>query len=141
MFESWGRGSAGWTYGSGYMESKGFDGVDYTRWNGSWNIVGKDFTRVPGMSHSIGSINGPYDNPTTRGTDETDTNDQVWRYGRFYFRYTGGSTNAPLPIKGIYNADVDNSDESRYFPFRDAAGGWSGEGESDILSKSIFNYY
>ena len=28
IFESWGYGSVGWTYGSGYMESRGFDDVN-----------------------------------------------------------------------------------------------------------------
>ena len=68
-------------------------------------------------------------------TVHTYINDGTWRYGRFYFRYTGGSANAPLPIKGIWNADVDTSNEVRYFPFRDAVGGWSGQGESDIYIK------
>ena len=136
-FESWGYGSVGWTYGSGYMESKGFDGVNYTRWNGSQNIVGKDYSRVSGMSHSTSSINGSFDNPTGRNTDDTDRNDSTWRYGRFYFRYVppGGSSARPLPIKGIWNADVDGGSEQRYFPFRDSAGGWSGQGESTIWVK------
>jgi len=132
IFESWGYGSVGWTYGSGYMESKGIDDVNYTRWNGSQNIVGKDYTRVSGMSHNVSSINGPWTNPTAQNTDATDQNDANWRYGRFYFRYTGSPSAKPLPIKGIYNADVDDSSEGRYFPFRDAAGGWSGQGESTI---------
>ena len=138
IFESWGAGSVGWTYGSGYMESRGFDNVNYTRWNGSQNIVGKSYTRTAGMSHSVTSINGPWDNPTARNTDDTDRNDSAtWRVGRFYFRYTGGSGTAPLPIRGIWNADVDGSNERRYFPFRDAAGGWSGQGESDIFIKVL----
>ena len=120
-FESWGYGSVGWTYGSGYMESKGLDGVNYTRWNGSRNIVGKDYTRVPGMSHNTSSINGPYNNPTSRNTDDTDRNDSNWRNTKFFFKYVrpGGSTAFPLPIKGIWNADVDGGSEQRYFPFRD----------------------
>ena len=120
-FESWGYGSVGWTYGSGYMESKGLDGVNYTRWNGSRNIVGKDYTRVPGMSHNTSSINGPYNNPTSRNTDDTDRNDSNWRNTKFFFKYVrpGGSSAFPLPIKGIWNADVDGGSEQRYFPFRD----------------------
>ena len=137
-FESWGYGSVGWTYGSGYMESRGFDGVDYTRWGTNSNIVGKDYTRVSGMSHrSGGSLNGPFDNPTGRNTDATDNNDSTWRNGRFHFRYVppGGSSALPLPIKGIWNADVDGGSEQRYFPFRDAAGGWTGSGDSNIWVK------
>ena len=137
IFESWGNGSVGWTYGSGYMESRGIDDVNYTRWNGSQNIVGKDYTRVSGMSHNVSSINGPWTNPTAQYTDDTDYNDGQWRYGRFYFRYTGSPASAkPLPIQGIYNADVDDSGEGRYFPFRDAAGGWTGQGESTIWVKN-----
>ena len=137
-FESWGYGSVGWTYGSGYMESRGFDDVNYTRWGTNSNIVGKDYSRVNGMSHrSGGSLNGPFDNPTGRNTDATDNNDSTWRYGRFHFRYvpSGGSSALPLPIKGIWNADVDGGSEQRYFPFRDAAGGWSGSGDSNIWVK------
>ena len=137
-FESWGYGSVGWTYGSGYMESRGFDDVNYTRWGTNSNIVGKDYSRVNGMSHrSGGSLNGPFDNPTSRNTDDTDRNDSTWRYGRFHFRYVppGGSSALPLPIKGIWNADVDGGSEQRYFPFRDAAGGWTGSGDSNIWVK------
>ena len=136
-FESWGYGSVGWTYGSGYMESRGLDNVNYTRWNTSSNIVGKDYTRVSGMSHSTSSINGPFDNPTSRNTDASDQNDSVWRYGRFYFRFTGDGNTRPLPILGIWNADVDQTNEQRYFPFRDSAGGWTGQGESDIWIKVL----
>ena len=137
-FESWGYGSVGWTYGSGYMESRGFDDVNYTRWGTNSNIVGKDYSRVNGMSHrSGGSLNGPFDNPTGRNTDATDNNDSTWRYGRFHFRYVppGGSSALPLPIKGIWNADVDGGSDQRFFPFRDAAGGWSGSGDSNIWVK------
>ena len=137
-FESWGYGSVGWTYGSGYMESRGFDDVNYTRWGTNSNIVGKDYSRVNGMSHrSGGSLNGPFDNPTGRNTDATDNNDSTWRYGRLHFRYVppAGSSALPLPIKGIWNADVDGGSEQRYFPFRDAAGGWSGSGDSNIWGK------
>ena len=137
IFESWGYGSVGWTYGSGYMESRGFDDVNYTRWGTNSNIVGKDYTRVSGMSHSTSSINGSFSNPTGRNTDQTDRNDSTWRYGRFYFRYVppGGSSALPLPIKGIWNADVDGGSEQRYFPFRDSAGGWTGSGDSNIWVK------
>ena len=137
-FESWGYGSVGWTYGSGYMESRVFDDVNYTRWGTNSNIVGKDYSRVNGMSHrSGGSLNGPFDNPTGRNTADTDRNDSTWRYGRFHFRYVppAGSSALPLPIKGIWNADVDGGSEQRYFPFRDAAGGWSGSGDSNIWVK------
>ena len=137
IFESWGYGSVGWTYGSGYMESRGFDDVDYTRWGSNSNIVGKDYTRVSGMSHSTSSINGAFSNPTSRNTDPTDNNDSTWRVGRFYFRYVppSGTASLPLPIKGIWNADVDGGSEQRYFPFRDSAGGWTGNGDSNIWVK------
>ena len=118
-FESWGAGSVGWTYGSGYMESKGFDLTDYTRWGTGTNIVGKSYPRVAGMSHSVTSINGPYNNPTARGTDDTDQNDSAtWRNTIFYFKNDNPASKV-LPIGGIWNADVDGGSEQRYFPFRD----------------------
>ena len=117
------------------MEGRGFDGVNYTRWGGNGGThTGVSGGRLNGMSHSISSINGPWNNPTANQTDQTDRNDSTWRYGRFYFRWTGGSSKKPLPIIGVYNADVDGSSEQRYFPFRDAAGGWSGS-ESNIFLK------
>ena len=87
------------------------------------------------MSHSVTSINGPFDNPTANGTDPTDLNDAVWRVGVFYFRYTGDpATRKPLPIRGMYNADVDGATEQRYFPFRN---GESSPGvNSDIWIKN-----
>lgn len=139
-FESWGYGSVGWTYqgNNAYMEGKGFDGVNYTRWGGNGGThTGVTGGRLNGMSHSVTSINGPWDNPTANGTDACDANDSVWRYGRFHFRWTGGTSKQPLPIKGVYNADVDDGSEQRYFPFRDAAGGWSGLGESNIYIKVV----
>ena len=144
VFESWGYGSVGWTYGSGYMESRGFDGVNYTRWNGSQNIVGKDYNRTTGMSHKVDTVddnqllNEPFSNPTTRGVDRTDSNDSTWRNGRFGFRFvpsTNTDSRLPLPILGIWNADVDGGSEQRYFPFRDEAGGWTGNGDSNIWVK------
>ena len=135
IFESWGYGSVGWTYGSGYMESRGFDDVNYTRWNGGANIIGKDYTRVTGMSHSvIGSAQtdetamNNFFNPTLSGADRTDANDSTWRYGRMTFRFVPSNntdSRLPLPVKGVWNADVDGGTEQRYFPFRDAAGGRS----------------
>ena len=146
FFESWGYGSVGWTYGSGYMESRGFDDVNYTRWNGSQNIVGVGYTRTTGMSHQVvsGSVNtdtyaiNNFSNPSTRGADGTDSNDSTWRSGRFTFRFVPSNntdSRLPLPIKGIWNADVDGGSEQRYFPFRDAAGGWTGNGDSNIWVK------
>jgi len=138
VFESWGYGSVGWTYSgnNAYMEGRGFDGINYTRWGGNGGThTGVSGGRLSGMSHSISSINGPWNNPTSNQTDQTDINDSNWRYGRFYFRYTGANSTRPMPIKGVYNADVDGSSEQRYFPFRDAAGGWSGSGESNTYIK------
>ena len=138
VFESWGYGSVGWTYqgNNAYMEGRGFDGVNYTRWGGNGGThTGVSGGRLSGMSHSITSINGPWNNPTSNQTDQTDRNDSTWRYGRFYFRWTGGTAKRPLPIIGVYNADVDGSSEQRYFPFRDSAGGWSGQGESNTYIK------
>ena len=146
VFESWGYGSVGWTYGSGYMESRGFDGVNYTRWNGNQNIVGVGYNRTTGMSHKIDTvddnqlINEPFNNPTLRGLDRTDANDSVWRNGRLGFRFVPSNntdSRLPLPILGIYNADVDGGSEQRYFPFRDSAGGWTGNGESNIWVKVV----
>ena len=75
------------------MEGRGFDGVNYTRWGGNGGThTGVSGGRLNGMSHSISSINGPWNNPTANQTDQTDRNDSTWRYGRFYFRWTGGSS-------------------------------------------------
>jgi hypothetical protein len=130
-FESWGYGSVGWTYqgNNPYMEGKGFDGLPYTRWggNGGSHTGVPPNARLPGMSHSVTSFNGPYNNPTAGGTDPTDTNDSVWRVGIFYFRSTTPEAKH-LPIRGVWNADVDGGSEQRYFPFR------NGEAEQGINS-------
>ena len=72
-----------------------------------------------------GSINIPTNNDysfagwnssgviTPRGTDPTDANDGTWRQGIIYLIETG---NTYLPIKGIFNSDVDAANEERYFP-------------------------
>lgn len=121
-FESWGYGSVGWTYQgtNAYNEARGFDNKNYTRWggNGGTHVGASGVGRVSGMSHSVTSISGPWDNPTANLTDPTDNNDGVWRGSAFFFRYTGSSANKPLPIRGMYNADVDSAGEQRYFPFR-----------------------
>lgn len=137
MFESWGYGSVGWTYqgNNPYMEGKGFNGVPYTRWSntgGSHTGVSPN-NRLNGMSHSVTSINGPYDNPTAANTDPTDQNDSVWRVGVFYFKSTIPA-NKHLPIRGVWNADVDGSTEQRYFPFR--TGEANGGVNSDIWIKN-----
>lgn len=113
-FESWGNGSVGWTYSNGqYMGVKAFNGTLYTGQNNS-NIVK---TNVPaGISHGVTNFN-TFDSPTAQGTDPTDTNDGVWRVGVFYFRNTKPHLGI-LPIRGIYNGDVDGAGEQRYFPFR-----------------------
>ena len=70
-FESWGYGSVGWTYqgSNAYMEGRGFDGVNYTRWGGNGGThTGVSGGRLSGMSHSISSINGCllYTSPSPR---------------------------------------------------------------------------
>lgn len=130
-FESWGYGSVGWTYqgNNAYNEARGFDNKNYTRWGEALTHVGASgVPRISGMSHSVTSISGPFDNPTAGGTDPTDQNDNVWRVGVFYFKYDQTAGRKPLPIRGMYNADVDGSTEQRYFPFRD------GEAESGVNS-------
>lgn len=112
-FESWGYGSVGWTYGNGeYMGVKTFNGFSYNGENSS-NIV--KLNKPAGISHGVTDFN-TFNNPTASGTDPTDANDSVWRVGVFYFRDTSG--NKILPIRGIYNGDVDTAPEQRYFPFR-----------------------
>ena len=125
----------GWTYSfnNHAMQSQGLDEKPYTCWAGP-TLVGIAGTHLGGMSHSVISINGPWNSPIVSGTDPSDANDAVWRCARFYFRYVGDSSSLkmPLPITGIYNADVDGSNEKRYFPLHDEAGGWMGLGPSDI---------
>ncbi len=95
-------------------------------------IVGVAGSRLDGMSHSIISINGPWNSPTEKGTDPSDANHWQWDCSRFYFRYVGTTDKMPLPITGIYSSDVDDSRELRYFPLRD---GYS-VGPSDIWIKA-----
>ena len=60
------------------MEGRGFDGVNYTRWGGNGGThTGVSGGRLNGMSHSISSINGPWNNPTANQTDQTDRNDAL----------------------------------------------------------------
>lgn len=112
-FESWGFGSVGWTYNNGeYMGVKSFSGILYNGSNNS-NIV--KLNKPAGISHGITDFN-TFNNPTAQNTDPTDINDATWRVGVFYFRDT--SQRGILPIRGIYNGDVDTASEQRYFPFR-----------------------
>jgi hypothetical protein len=112
-FESWGYGSVGWTYSNGnYMGVRAFNGTNYNGATGQ-NIVKTN--KPAGISHGVTNFN-TFNNPTAQGTDPTDTNDSVWRVGVFFFRDTSGA--GILPVRGIYNGDVDAGSEQRYFPFR-----------------------
>ena len=129
-FESWGYGSVGWTYSTGmYMGVKAFNGTNYNGSTGS-NIVKTN--KPAGISHGVTNFN-TFNNPTTQGTDPTDTNDSTWRVGVFYFRDTSSGLGI-LPIRGIYNGDVDGASEQRYFPFRN--GEASAGVNSDIWIKN-----
>ena len=103
--DSYGRGSVGWTYSNGsYMGCKTLDGSVF--WgSGSVNIPSNTDYSFSGWNSS-GVV-------TPRGTDPTDTNDGVWRRGLIYLVESG---NTYLPILGIYNSDVDATNEERYFP-------------------------
>ena len=107
-FESCGYSSVGWTYpyNNHAMQSQGLHEEPYTCWaDGGATLIGVAGTLLGGMSHSVISINGPWNSPTVSGTDPSDKNDAVWRCARFYFRYVGDSSSLkmPLPITGMHS--------------------------------------
>jgi hypothetical protein len=104
--DSYGKGSVGWTYGGGtYMGCKTLNGSIFNSTSGGINLPTNTDYGFNGWNSS-GVIE-------PRGTDPTDTNDQVWRQGLIYLVESG---NTYLPILGIYNRDVDAANEERYFP-------------------------
>jgi len=109
---SYGRGSVGWTYNGGsYQGAKAFDNSLHRSISATENsnlILGAN--SPSSISYGFTDITSF----TNTGTDPTDANDQVWRNGTIYLRET--TTRQYLPIRGIYNADVDTTDEQRYFP-------------------------
>ena len=105
-FDSYGKGSVGWTYGGGsYMGCKTLNGSTFNSTSGVINLPSNTDYSFNGWNSS-GVI-------TPQGTDPTDANDQVWRRGLIYLVESG---NTYLPILGIYNRDVDGANEERYFP-------------------------
>lgn len=111
-FPSYGRGSVGWTYtGGDYQGAKAFDNSLHR------SIVATESSNLILGANSPPSISYGFSDITSftnTGTDPTDANDQVWRNGTIYLRET--TTRQYLPIRGIYNADVDGATEQRYFP-------------------------
>lgn len=114
-FESWGKGSVGWTYGTGdarinnYMAvSQWMDGtgetVNHTSANYWPSTLTYSFTNINTFNNS--------------GTDPSDANDAVWRQGIIYIRDT---TATKLPIRRILHDDVDTAGEARYFPLQSTA--------------------
>jgi len=105
-FDSYGKGSVGWTYGGGtHMGCKTLNGSTFNSTSGVINLPSNTDYSFNGWNSS-GVI-------TPRGTDPADANDQVWRQGLIYLVESG---NTYLPILGIYNRDVDAANEGRYFP-------------------------
>jgi len=120
VFESWGFGSVGWTYGNGsHMGARSFDGSEHKN-NGNFNdnlILGSSSPST--ISYSFTDIQ-TFDGS---GNDPGDANDGVWRQGIIYVRETG--SRGLLPIRGIWNADVDATSERRYFPFTSGVGSYT----------------
>ena len=105
--DSYGKGSVGWTYNNGnYMGCKTLDGSVFN----STSNPGINLPSNTDYSFSGWNSSGVI---TPRGTDSTDANDQTWRQGLIYLVESG---NTYLPILGIYNRDVDATNEERYFP-------------------------
>jgi hypothetical protein len=104
--DSYAKGSVGWTYNGGtYMGCKTLNGSIFNSTSGVINLPTNTDYGFNGWNSS-GVIE-------PRGTDPTDANDQVWRQGLIYLVESG---NTYLPILGIYNRDVDDANEQRYFP-------------------------
>ena len=112
-FVSWGKRSVGWNYDHNYQAARGFDGVNYTLWGDGTALVGGTATPPTGFSYGTSGFNA-FLNPASLEIDPTNLNDDVWRKSVLYFRNTGGGK--ILPIRGIWNADLDDPGEGRYFP-------------------------
>ena len=114
-FGSLGFDSVGWTYGGGHQEAKGFNKKAYTDWGTGTTLFGKEQDtrpRHPSISFGVSDFNA-FNNPTAKNTDPTDRNDNEWRASVFYFRNTG--TEKILPVRGIYNSDVNGGGEKDIF--------------------------
>ena len=123
-FETYGIGSVGWTYaGRTSDQYQSHVGI-----NGNWyhsRGFGGHLTqpRPSGVSYRVGTS---YTSFNSSGSDPTDANDGTWRDGTFSFRDTTGT--GILPIKQISHADVDSTNEARYFPLKN---GDDGNGNAD----------
>ena len=106
--DSWGWGSVGWSYSNGsHMGSKTIDGALHQgTGTHSWADMGFNGWDKDGLV-------------SPHGTDPTDNNDQVWRRGMAWIRqYEDDGKNLKLPIVEVYNADVNNVNERRYWPLQ-----------------------
>jgi hypothetical protein len=69
-------------------------------------------------------------------------NDGTWRYGRFYFRYTGGSANAPRrQLKASLTLMLIRRMRSGIFHSGMRSEVGVVKGKEISISKSKFNYY
>lgn len=121
-FQTFGIGSVGWTYNTGNQYQS------HVAINGEWyhsqgNGLHLTRSRAPGISYAVGTSYTSFNNS---GSDPTDANDGTWRDGTFSFRDTSGT--GILPIKRISHADVDSTNEARYFPLKN---GDNGSGSPD----------
>ena len=112
-FVSWGKRSVGWNYEYDYQAARGFNDVNYTRWGSGLALVGGAAGPPTGFSHGTSGFN-EFLSPASLEIDPTNLNDDAWRKSVIYFRNTGDEK--ILPVRGIWNADVDHPGEGRYFP-------------------------
>ena len=112
-FVSWGKRSVGWNYEYDYQAARGFNDVNYTRWGSGLALVGGATGPPTGFSHGTSGFN-EFLSPASLEIDPTNLNDDAWRKSVIYFRNTGDEK--ILPVRGIWNADVDHPGEGRYFP-------------------------
>ena len=107
--DSWGWGSVGWTYSDDYSHqgSKTIDGgVHRGAGTHAWAEFGFNGWDQDGLT-------------TPLGTDPTDINEQWWTRGMAWIRqYEDDGKNLKLPIVEVYNYDVNNVNERRYWPLK-----------------------
>ena len=124
-FESYGKGSVGWTYeGTSYMGAKAWNNSTHrgSSTTDQSNLIVGGSLKPSSISYAFPNGGGGITNFNNAGTDPTDINDDVWRQSILYIREFG--TRSFLPIRGVYAADVDTVAEERYWPFNSGVGSY-----------------